>query len=1349
MVRRKIEVWSVPNDPGGFRHLCTPPVLSLTTNDRAGTEVPGTGTMTIPADYEHVDLILDLDPEDVPNSKASLVVVFQQNPADESGSDSEWQAVFEFFVDESQTVIADDAGTVTISGPEIRSALDDGIVYYRTLTDPHYQWGAPTLTKNADLFEGTVADEEISLWTTATSGSFTIDVDSSGTPATINFDDTAADVKTAIEGLSTVSEVQVGGSGTEDDPWHIVFTDPDKTNVDTQTDGSGLSGGDVFRAVVVEGGQITPAYYTKSQTFAGDVFGNHGGGSMAVVDDPVESGGRALRIIGTTPFIGTQQIIDVELDSIGYATCEAYTTSATDKFRLVVRDINEGFIASSGGGQVGAGYEGLTVTPDEWNTITVPNIMLEDDDGDRIIVRFAVVSEGDPSEFLVKNLEYHPGFPGTTAGDISTILTELAQTRGALDWLELGYDAEIDSNSEYWDVDDLAFQADAGELLGTHVHGDLQTGAYELDLVRIPDDELESGSDVTHRLELFNPAGRGMAAGANTQIVIGSSIANGTVAKRRVPHTHYLVETYDQDFVEVTDVRVSGLPRREGFLRSEQARDRATAEKIGKARIAAEIENLLGAQVTLVGDTVVAYRDFNIGTTVPYILGRTALRHERRIHTISMRLEGGKWSDTITASKVYAGSRGSGGDSPLMLEAMRKLYAIFERKQRFLRGRGAIIVQPPPPASIFTEGGQASRTDLVVTLNTGGPGEGGNPWPINLPTYSAGDRVVVCVSCADTLAADITGVDGFTELKTSANAERGAVYQRIMDGTEGSTVDVSLAAAAQTAVAIAFVHRGLDWTVYTTDVASAFATSSVDPPQVNLSHGVDAIYDVYIFWGGAHGSGQVSVTTPSAGYTELVDENTGPGDTSAGLMVKQITGATSEDPGAFVISTGFTDCVTFAIVAQAATGEVATGDHNHDHGALTGLADDDHTQYLNVARHAAIDAADHGAGPSTDGQVLTSDGAGGAEWEDALGGVSDHGALTGLADDDHTQYLLAAGTRQATFLDVSGLTGAVSASRYVGATTSGAPASGTFAVGDYVVAQDGAIFVCTTAGTPGTFTSVAGSGSLPSGTTKGDLAVFDGTNWVRIGAGANDTVLTADSAQTEGIKWAAGGGGGGKSYVTEPGLKPPGSAHADDDEFAYTNGTDPTTQGWSWGNQDGATADIQAGRLIIANTGSTNNSNGLFKAAPSGDFDVTVRVAGDMIGNFHGVALTMLWGTLATPTRVDMHRYITNPPLIAGARMSGYGAFSSALGTNRPYSLNVLPYLRVVWDDTAEEAAFQYSVSGLAGTWRTHVSGIAGPGTPPDFIGLAIRRESAGAITGVFDFYRVNWTSDFDVTIDD
>lgn len=78
------------------------------------------------------------------------------------------------------------------------------------------------------------------------------------------------------------------------------------------------------------------------------------------------------------------------------------------------------------------------------------------------------------------------------------------------------------------------------------------------------------------------------------------------------------------------------------------------------------------------------------------------------------------------------------------------------------------------------------------------------------------------------------------------------------------------------------------------------------------------------------------------------------------------------------------------------------------------------------------------------------------------------------------------GSILATALKVSGLTGATAASRYCGATASGAPASGTFAVGDYVIDQTGTIWICTVAGSPGTWASPAGGGvtsvglSMPS-----------------------------------------------------------------------------------------------------------------------------------------------------------------------------------------------------------------------------------------------------------------------------
>ena len=51
----------------------------------------------------------------------------------------------------------------------------------------------------------------------------------------------------------------------------------------------------------------------------------------------------------------------------------------------------------------------------------------------------------------------------------------------------------------------------------------------------------------------------------------------------------------------------------------------------------------------------------------------------------------------------------------------------------------------------------------------------------------------------------------------------------------------------------------------------------------------------------------------------------------------------------------------------------------------------------------------------------------------------------------------------------SGLSGAVAASRYVGATAAGAPVSGSFLKGDFVIDQAGKFWVCTVTGTPGTW----------------------------------------------------------------------------------------------------------------------------------------------------------------------------------------------------------------------------------------------------------------------------------------
>jgi len=54
---------------------------------------------------------------------------------------------------------------------------------------------------------------------------------------------------------------------------------------------------------------------------------------------------------------------------------------------------------------------------------------------------------------------------------------------------------------------------------------------------------------------------------------------------------------------------------------------------------------------------------------------------------------------------------------------------------------------------------------------------------------------------------------------------------------------------------------------------------------------------------------------------------------------------------------------------------------------------------------------------------------------------------------------------------------------------------------------------------------------LIGGTTKGDLIAYTGTSFVRLGVGSNDQVLTADSGEATGLKWATPAGGDNPDWI--------------------------------------------------------------------------------------------------------------------------------------------------------------------------------------------------------------------------
>jgi len=112
-------------------------------------------------------------------------------------------------------------------------------------------------------------------------------------------------------------------------------------------------------------------------------------------------------------------------------------------------------------------------------------------------------------------------------------------------------------------------------------------------------------------------------------------------------------------------------------------------------------------------------------------------------------------------------------------------------------------------------------------------------------------------------------------------------------------------------------------------------------------------------------------------------------------------------------------------------------------------------------------------------------------------------------------------------IGATGLPGATAASRHAGATTSGAPTTGTFAVGDYVVDQSGAMWVCTVAGTPGTWQL---SGVSVNENIAGKNAIINGgfDIWQRGTSFTNPVsgTYTAD-------RWVTGSGGSGTMVISQ------------------------------------------------------------------------------------------------------------------------------------------------------------------------------------------------------------------------
>src|SRR5690606_23042508 len=97
--------------------------------------------------------------------------------------------------------------------------------------------------------------------------------------------------------------------------------------------------------------------------------------------------------------------------------------------------------------------------------------------------------------------------------------------------------------------------------------------------------------------------------------------------------------------------------------------------------------------------TVVPYRDFRVGWTVPYKVGQ-ASAHDRRVHSITLRKQDDDWSAEVAASDLYPA--GEGQVPAAVWEAIRRLFAEFRRKRHASKDRGGRRVVGALGAHIHT-----------------------------------------------------------------------------------------------------------------------------------------------------------------------------------------------------------------------------------------------------------------------------------------------------------------------------------------------------------------------------------------------------------------------------------------------------------------------------------------------------------------------------------------------------------------------------------------------------------------------------------------------------------------------
>ena len=712
------EAWTLPHVTPFQRKIAYLPFLAGSQFSDEYDKSRAHGSIILPADYERINEVMYVDENNPANDKASLIRIYRTGVT-QSGVPV---PVFEFYTEDRDDQITNTAtGTTTISGREITPAALGRITLlpydfpHPQTFDPDWVYGGDNVLQDPGFEESFVTNEITSIYIFgATGGSWSVTVDAN-TTAPIPYPTTRGALQGAIEALGNVTEVRIDGEGTPALPFHIEFVDPGEVNLLVTASGASLTGpGPVllygeFQA----GGALRPIHWEKSRNPVTNQL--HGEFDLFRIVTTFPDGGvYCLLMDGRAPlsiyeFPGVQQIPRVEPGRVHRASIRFRPDSATDVWRLVIRDPLDGVtpIAAS------TPFIGLAGLAGQYNTVTIPPFKIPDN-WSEVIYRFAYVGGGDPSQVRVDTALLALGQPASTVGFIwlelldDVRLDHLVERPLHLAWLDPTFTDLLDTDLVAWSeflAVTLAMDTPYNELADNFFN----RWGYEH---RIRWNQ----SDLRYKFGVFRPGGLGVnyEGTGHPAITVGSNVLGGPMVMR-APRGSFTIAHGDDGSIITSretsletawgpsEVAIGGTGVSSASVQSlvDNFKIATLASRFGSSIRMSDAEN----------QQVVPIRDFKVGDLLTVNLGSRAVKRSRRVRSITVLFgERGRVAsiDVQTSTEVYASSGVRGlaeGVRRLLMAQRRKAKAVPNPSSPLIRAGAANSNVWSLPGNLFTHAG--------------------------------------------------------------------------------------------------------------------------------------------------------------------------------------------------------------------------------------------------------------------------------------------------------------------------------------------------------------------------------------------------------------------------------------------------------------------------------------------------------------------------------------------------------------------------------------------------------------------------------------------------------------------